>query len=614
VLFHFGVQRLSGGFVGVDVFFVISGYLITGIILREMGKGTFGIVDFYDRRIRRIFPALITVLAACLFVSFCFDLPSSIKGTSTASIATLFFYSNFYFNGVSDYFDDAIKLNPLLHTWSLSVEEQFYVLFPLLAFAMRTFDRNRKLFILASIAAVSLTWSIWLVHVDTSAGFYLPQSRAWELMLGSILTLGVIPEVRGWKAEVTAAAGIILILGSAALLTENSTFPGVGALAPCIGAAAIIYSGTGRSTIVGRILSTRPMVGVGLISYSMYLWHWPMVAFYRAFYGEPSRLSKVGLIVAVVAISAFSLKYIERPFRSKPHLLAPRQTLLAGGFATAVLVLAVVTLLPVALIVRQIPTDVIAVDGYSNYDSTRYFRSGQCFLSSRFNDFNSFDMEKCLHIKQAASNVLLIGDSHAAHLWIGLSTRYPEINFLQATSSGCMPVLVPSGAKRCTDLINMVFRDFLPKHHVDSVILSASWAEADLAEIEVTVEFLHKFANRIFVIGPSPSYRKPLPAILARQMLDGGQTIRKELMQRDPVLIDKEFQTRLVHDALTYISLYKAICPKECLLWAGKNQPLLFDSSHFTKSGSIRVAEIIGPQMFRSGMAGNDPVAGDIKP
>jgi peptidoglycan/LPS O-acetylase OafA/YrhL len=554
-----------------------------------------------------------TVLIACLLISFAFDLPSSMKGTSTATVATLFFYSNFYFNGVSGYFDEAIRLNPLLHTWSLAVEEQFYLLFPLLAFAIRSFDRKGKFLILVSIAVVSLAWSIWLVQVDSAAGFYLPQSRAWELMLGSILTLSVIPEIRGWKADVTATAGLLLIIGSVVLLSENSTFPGIGAIAPCIGAAAIIHAGT--STMVTRFLSAKPMVGVGVMSYSMYLWHWPMVAFYRAFYGEPSRITKVGLVVALVAISAFSLRYIERPFRSKPHLRAPRRTLVAGGFAVATLASAAIFLVPVALNVRQIPAEVIAVDNYSRYDFASYLRSGQCFLSSRHNDFSSFDSDTCLHIKESVQNVLLIGDSHAAHLWAGLATQYPAINFLQATSSGCKPVIMPRGAKRCTDLVNMVFRDFLPKYPVDSIILSAEWDEADLAKVEETVALLQKFAKRIFVIGPSPSYMEPLPTILARQMLEGRGTIRTELLRPEPSQIDEKFEAGLAHRAVQYISLYRALCSKgECLLWSGKDRPLQFDSDHFTEGGSIKVAQIIGPQIFRSGMAGVNPIAEEIRP
>jgi hypothetical protein len=356
------------------------------------------------------------------------------------------------------------------------------------------------------------------------------------------------------------------------------------------------------------------MVGIGLMSYSMYLWHWPMIAFYRAFYGDPSRLTKVGMVAALVAISAFSLRYIERPFRSRPHLLSQRQTLVAGGFAVAALASAAIFSVPVALGVRQIPGDVIAVDNYSKYDFAPYLRSGQCFLSSRYNDFNAFDRDACLHLKQGSKNVLLIGDSHAAHLWIGLSTQYPAINFLQATSSGCKPVIMARGATRCTDLINMVLHDFLPNHHVDSIILSADWDEADLTGVEETVEFLQQFSQPIFVIGPNPSYTEPVPMILARQM-GGRRTIRTAFLRPEQSHIDKEFQAELEHRAVQYISLYKSLCSNEqCLLWSGKDQPLQFDSDHFTKSGSIKVAQIIGPQMFQSGMATKRPVAGDITP
>lgn len=308
VLFHAGIPYVSGGFVGVDVFFVISGFLITGIIAREIAQGRFSLLEFYRRRARRIFPALSVVVLATIAVG-CLILTTkelANLGSSAASIAA--FASNFYFWKSVSYFDPGIQ--PLLHTWSLAVEEQYYVFFPLMLIALR--GRQRWMApALCTVFAGSLAVSILLVSVKPSAAFYLLPSRAWELMLGGLLAFGQFGkpsgQLQGRIASVLGWLGIVIPIFA---YTSATPFPGIAALPPAIGAALLIWGG-------GWGLSSRLTVGIGLLSYSLYLWHLPVIDFAK--YLSDAPLSPLAALVASgvsLGLAALTYKYVETPFRT----------------------------------------------------------------------------------------------------------------------------------------------------------------------------------------------------------------------------------------------------------------------------------------------------------
>src|SRR5436309_10032587 len=245
VLYHAGVQSFAGGFVGVDVFFVISGYLITALVASEVRGGHFSLVRFYERRIRRIFPALFTVVAfSCVTASF-FFMPMDFKRFGASVAAMTLFASNFLFWRQSGYFDAAADLKPLLHTWSLAVEEQFYFVFPIVLVWILRLRRNRWQAVIIVSATVSFAWSVWQVAEDPTAAFYLPLARAWELLVGSLLALSIVPAIgrRFWN-EAAGIMGIGLIAWSVLRFSAETPFPGINALLPCAGAALIIHSGT----------------------------------------------------------------------------------------------------------------------------------------------------------------------------------------------------------------------------------------------------------------------------------------------------------------------------------------------------------------------------------
>lgn len=314
VLFHADGRICSGGYIGVDIFFVISGFLITSIIRKQIAAGTFTLVGFYERRARRILPAFFVVVACVMCVSWCIVLPSAFKAVGRAAAASSVSLANVLFWAEDGYFAAASEDKPLLHMWSLGVEEQFYFLLPCLFLLAGLGRKSTK--VMCSLFAMSFAVSVWLVRVDSSAAFFLLPARAWELILGSLLSVlmadRVVPSRSG---QMISFAGLAVILWSAWGFTVGTVFPGENALLPCLGAAAVIY-GSGQG-IVGKWLSLTPFVFIGRISYSLYLWHWPILVFARQLKIEPlSNVETFCCVVLSIAAAIVSWKYVEQPFRS----------------------------------------------------------------------------------------------------------------------------------------------------------------------------------------------------------------------------------------------------------------------------------------------------------
>lgn len=323
VLCHAGFTAMSGGFVGVDVFFVISGFLITSLIVSDLDAGTFSLIGFYERRIRRILPALLAVIAACSLVAWLVFMPVEFAYFARSVIASVFFGSNVLFWQESGYFDAAAQVKPLLHTWSLAVEEQFYIFFPLLLMFLHRMGRGRLLAALGVIAVVSFGLNIWTTYDKPEFAFFMSPPRFWELLLGAFLALGVVPTVSSRLGnELLAALGLALILVAVFAYSDAMNFPGFAVLAPVAGAALVIFCGH-QDCVIARLLSSRPFVFVGLISYSLYLWHWPIIVFVRYYFGHDLSTAEAPAIVALsFGISILSWRWIEQPFRRKQNPLS----------------------------------------------------------------------------------------------------------------------------------------------------------------------------------------------------------------------------------------------------------------------------------------------------
>lgn len=341
LFFHARIPGFSGGFVGVDIFYVISGYLITSLIAKEIALEKFSLVSFYERRIRRIFPALFGVIFFCTILAAALFTPGDFSAFGKSTIAMTFFVSNIFFKraaGKGGYFGNTSDSQALLHTWSLSVEEQFYLLFPIGLFLLIRWTKRRATSWLLLAAIVSFLVSAWATQHKPLAAFYIFIPRAWELLIGSLLAMKAVSPLnqRIWR-EIAGFLGVVLIAWAVCMFTKDTTFPGLSALLPCLGAWLVIFAGENGPSYVKTILSFRPLVFIGVISYSLYLWHWPLIVFSRYFSaGDLSRIETAAVIVASVVIAFISFEFIEAPFRGNSSPVSRRQ-IFSWGLAASML-------------------------------------------------------------------------------------------------------------------------------------------------------------------------------------------------------------------------------------------------------------------------------------
>nr|WP_294816693.1 acyltransferase family protein [uncultured Sphingomonas sp.] len=588
VIFHLGTSLFSGGFVGVDVFFVISGFLITQTLLSERGTPGAALLDFYKRRIKRIFPALFVLYLAVMAAACVLLMSDQAAEVAQSIIASIFFVSNVLFYSQSDYFDGGLDSNPLLHTWSLSVEEQFYVFFPLLIFFTRSIGETRRRQIVWGLTIASFVASVWMVSSDASGAFYLIPFRTWELALGSLLAIGAIPAPRKqWQAEAGAVLGLAMIGYSALFFNKATLFPGAWALIPCVGTALVLLCGTGWTTIAGRVLSLWPMRFIGLISYSLYLWHWPIIVFYRHLDSRLDNLERAALLIASIVAATISWKFVEQPFR-RPFKLSSGAVVARGTAAMAACAAAVLALASVNAYFYPISPEARGVLAYGERTGrTAMMRTGTCFLTTK-HSFADYQADECLAANGDKPRVLIIGDSHAAHLYYGLKQALPGMQVLQATASGCKPLLHSRGAAQCLTLMHHAFDEYIAKVRPDVIIVSARWLDGDVPKVAETVKALQRLAPHVLVSGPIVEYDQPLPRLLAMQ-IDRGEPIEKH-RAKEIANVDARLAAASKAAGVPYFSMYHAVCAPECQLWAAPGVPVQFDYGHLTQQGSVMVA------------------------
>ena len=339
ILFHAGFETFRGGYVGVDVFFVISGYLITSILINDLERGGFSIFRFYERRARRILPALFTVIVACIPPAFLWMTPAQMQDFTQSIVAVVFFASNILFWREEGYFAAASELKPLLHTWSLAVEEQYYLIFPLLLLIVWPLGRRRAFWILAGTAAASLGFSEWGTRNLPGFTFYLAPTRAWELFAGGLCAFASLRRPQG-SSDLLSGLGLALIVAAILGFDRTLPFPGLWAVVPVLGTMLIILF-AGAGTAVQMILSTRPLVGIGLISYSAYLWHQPLFAFARIqSLSAPPPWLMLSLGGASLLLAWGSWRLVEQPFRRGQGRFLPSQRGVFAASATVAALLA----------------------------------------------------------------------------------------------------------------------------------------------------------------------------------------------------------------------------------------------------------------------------------
>jgi peptidoglycan/LPS O-acetylase OafA/YrhL len=602
VAFHFEAPAVFGGFVGVDIFFVISGYLITGIIQSEVKSGTFSFLRFYERRVRRLLPALYAMVALTAIPSLHYLLTSERLEFFRSVAAVVTFTSNFFFWLQTGYFDHAAVEKPLLHTWSLAVEEQFYLALPVLLWALLRHGRGGRLRLpvaLIALSVASFALCVWLMQADRSANaFFMSPPRAWEFLIGGIVAVEGFPGLRNLRAQ-QIARGVALVLLAIPIfsLRQGPGFPGVNALLPCIGAAVFIWSGIGVPTLPRSRVSPLNIIRFfGQISYSLYLWHWPLFTFAR--FSKSSLVldpfDKLALFALTVAISYLSWRFVEQPFRRGSLAPTRRDAFRIAGVSTAALLAVSV----VGIVASQNPSEAdrsaSQLEAYNSYNYQPLFRSGSCFTQS----FSTFD-EKCLELVPGKANVLLWGDSYAAQYFHGFSKSVdPQVvNILQATQAACMPTFAAAsqGVASCRDFAARMDA-FFAGSKPDLVIIAADWGEyargsrfdGMIADIKRTIARLNASGIRAVLLGPPVQFRSRLPSMLMRAQLRHAELRADDFILPDIFALDARMRAALPsRDRFSYVSVVNAICPaRQCPLTIGEDIPLAWDHAHLTAEGS----------------------------
>jgi peptidoglycan/LPS O-acetylase OafA/YrhL len=566
---------MAGGFVGVDVFFVISGYLISAIVFSEVATSSFSILAFYERRIRRIFPALFGMLIVFSMVASYYLLPTEFVDFAKSLLAAATSTSNFYFWKHSGYFDSPTS-SPLLHTWSLAVEEQFYILFPIFLVAVRRFFPERLRIGVVILFFASLVTSAVMVPIDSATAFYMPYTRAWELLLGTILSLGMFPRLHSsLMRNVATLAGMGLILFSILTYNTHTPFPGLAALPPCIGSVLIIGAGEFGSSLVGAVLSWRPLVFIGLISYSLYLWHWPVIILHELglsvnlqgvlplHYANKFAAFRLDMYMEIVisfVLAILSWRFVERPFRSRPLRVRRRPLFaLSAAAMAAVIAFSGAVIFAGGFKGRFPPASVKVASFLGNHDAANFAQVKGCLVTESTRSA-VVDSDQCLRTGEGKRNYLLIGDSLAGALWSGLSSSLPDDHVLLATASNCKPFIHPVGSSDCKKEMNYIFQTYLPAHTIQALLLEGRWTPDNMGELTETIEWAKQRHLPVIVFGPVPEYDAPLPRLLAYSIARHQPDLASRHRVASRGVMDAQMQSLAASTwHVPYISLYQAI-------------------------------------------------------
>jgi peptidoglycan/LPS O-acetylase OafA/YrhL len=600
VLFHINPTLLPGGYIGVDIFFVISGYLIMGFIWRDLKNENFSLLNFYTKRVYRLFPALFVTIIFSSIAAYLILLPSESEIYLKSMVSTLFYFSNFYFYSQANYFNDAMEFYPLLHTWSLSVEEQFYMVFPLILMFIYRKKMKYVFTVLLLLGLLSLILSQWYVNEDASFAFFSSPTRFFQFIIGGLIAIFLQGhKVTKKGSDIAIIVGLGIILYTLYSYSEKTLFPGVNALLPTFGAGLVMYFGS-NAGYMKLFLENRVISLIGNASYSIYLWHWPLLVFYKLKY-SPNLSSKEQSVLLLVSIflGIFSWYFVENRFR-KSKLSSPT-------VKPIITILGVSFLFVIANIIvfKYFPSKTLRYQQkaaqYLKFN-TEEFRAGTCFLTSKYNDVKFYDKDLCVTYKEGKKNYLLFGDSHAAHFYSALVTLLQKDETLtQVTTSGCNPLLPYRGAKRCVGLNKWAYEELIPTKHFDVIILSALWFNIHKKDFQYSLNQLAKYTDKLIVFGPSLSYMQPLPRLLLnlKENTDNKQIYKTASYYNKLSSMDKTLKSYVPLDKVKYVSLLNTICDtKGCMTVTPDGTPINFDDSHLTHEGALYILKQIEDEIL----------------
>jgi peptidoglycan/LPS O-acetylase OafA/YrhL len=600
VLFHARVAGFDGGFVGVDIFFVISWFVITQSLLRSADTGRNTALAFYERRAKRLLPALVLVALSTLAAALFLIPAQQFDPFSDSLTAVAFFASNIYFWKHDGYWADPTR--PLLHTWSLGVEEQFYLLAPLAMLALsRWVPVRRRAWAVAPFLLASLALSACVTNRFPFAKFFSLPTRAWEILLGVCLALS------GSRTAPSSATvlEVLSLLGSGLLVipivaySSATPFPGLWALPPCAGAAIVLYVGSQpRPPRLSRLLAMRPLVGLGRVSYSLYLLHWPILAL--APYGPMRTLTSAeqfALVALAVIVSMLLYVWVERPARES----SLSQPAVFGAALMAIGLVASVGWFGPSLQGYVAPDLAQQRTSQSREDVGRAMREGTCLLYGPAIDARAWDVTKCVRTVGPGGEILLWGDSFAAHYSSGLDTEAGRVHgtVIQYTAQGCPPFLaaVPNP---CSEF-NKNALDLISRRSISRVVLAANWSEypaRDVDEIKTTLLELRRRNVLVVVIGQTPAFFTDPAVILARR----GQAKVQDAsapIDVDAAGLNVRLSGYTAAAGGTFIDPISHMCPRGLCTVRAAGQDLYLDYGHYTQEGSRRAVAAYFPFISR---------------
>ncbi|CDS52602.1 hypothetical protein [Polaromonas sp. CG9_12] len=598
VVFHAFPTRLAGGFIGVDIFFVISGFLISTIVFGNLRNDSFSFLEFYQRRIRRIFPALVVVLLACLGLGWFGLLAGEYQQVGKHTLGGIGFISNLmlWSEAGYDYFNTASESKPLLHLWSLAIEEQFYIVWPLLLVVLY---KRRWNFagVACGIALVSFSFNVLSFPEHAQAAFYSPLSRFWELIIGGLLAYALLykADLMARHTHVQSALGMALVVAGLVFINDERMFPGWWALLPTAGAALLISAGP-QAWLNRKVLSNPIAVWFGKISYPLYLWHWPLLSLAMLWNNEetPAGPVRLGLVLLAIALAWLTYKFIELPIRAGNSGSIPQ---LVGAFC----------------LVGVLATPIIFLNGVPgrniNKDETRVFldqykkftRLGLSDYYQERCDFSDWTTGKNKGSIDAACTAtsgdrpvyLLWGDSHGQALSFGIRKNIsPSVQLAQVITSGCKPKLHPD-SKNGTDRLacqasNEFAIDFIKKNKPARVFIVQS-GDHQLTDWKEMARLVEANQGELVLVGPLPQWRPSLPVIVARDLKVRRDYIGEGLDHKI-LEIDKKLHAMYAATKVRFVSVIDKLCrASECLAKVPSYDGfdlIALDYGHLTPAGS----------------------------
>ncbi len=593
ILYHAEFELFRGGFVGVDVFFVISGYLITSIIYVEVISGNFSLKNFYERRIRRIFPALFFVMASCMIFAWLWLLPTDFMAYAQSQVYVSMFASNIWFWSNVGYFDTDGALKPLLHTWSLAVEEQFYLLYPVGFLILTRFFKRWALACVLFVAFLSFAFAQWAAYKQPNFAFYFLPARIWELLVGASIAL-ILMANRGKKfrrglREIYAGLGLFMVACSVFLFDRFTPFPGMFALAPTLGAALIIVFAE-RDTWIGRLLSLKIFVQIGLVSYSAYLWHQPIFAFARLKSLETlTTYSPAVLLLATFGLAFFTWRFIETPLRNSRSFVGAR--VFSAALAISVMFLAIgLTINNLKGVEGRFKARLIGDVGqleFHRFVDKNYFDCEPKSVTAQALSWGSF--LRCKQSKSGVPDVVLLGDSHAEHLFIGLAEAEENSNVAFYISDSVPLIDNPK--------FEGFFEEILKNKKRQTVLITfmysyqfSSLNKRDIFDrLESTIDSLQRAGKDVFIIGDVPQFQiNPEICKFRFQKMDVLDRcklpINHATYQNRPYEAMMEYLSK--KNGVQFVELNKALCDEVTCGIINDNQILYRDNHHLNILGS----------------------------